>query len=288
MEIEDGEYSSMRVFILGIDALEYSLVEEWNLKYLKQKEYGKTIVPLTKTGVGSHPATVVVWSCFITGKEPIDMGYETIKIPKRDKLDDLYWSIKTRFPKSEKILYYFHRKKRSTTPTRSNIKAPTLFDNPNINSIHMHIPVYDNDAFPEYRGVGTYRAVSDKYYRKIYEKGCLKEFDERTEEVYNLLDKDWDISMQYFFLLDGIQHVFFHNKLKIMDYYMKFNNFVANLTKKIDDDDIILIISDHGQKKGIHTDYGFYSSNIKLNLKKPKIYDFKTLVEKMVYENNYN
>ena len=33
----------MRVLILGIDALEYNLVEEWDLKYLKQKEYGKMI-----------------------------------------------------------------------------------------------------------------------------------------------------------------------------------------------------------------------------------------------------
>jgi predicted AlkP superfamily phosphohydrolase/phosphomutase len=275
----------MRVLILGIDALEYSLVEEWDLKFLKQKEYGKTIVPLTKTNVGSHPATVVVWSCFITGKQPKEMGYETIKISKRDKLDDLYWTVKTRFPKSEMIFKYFHRKSRSTKPTRKDIKAPTLFDNKKINSIHLHVPVYDNDAFPEYRGVGTVRAVSDKYYRKIYEKGCKEEFQERTEEVYRLLDKDWDVAMQYFFLLDGIQHVFFRNKLKIMDYYMKFNMFVSELTKKLNDNVVVLIISDHGQKKGVHTDYGFYSSNIKLGLKNPKINDFKDLIEKIVDKN---
>jgi len=190
-----------------------------------------------------------------------------------------------RTPKSEKIFKYFHRKSRSTTPTRKDIKVPTLFDNKNIRSIHLHVPVYDNNAFPEYRGVGTYRAVSDKYYRKIYEKGCKEEFKERTQEVYNLLKKDWDIAMQYFFLLDGIQHVFFKNKLKIMDYYMKFNMFIADLMKKINDDDVILIISDHGQERGIHTDYGFYSSNIKLGMKNPNISDFKELIEKMVLKN---
>ena len=214
------------------------------------------------------------------------MGYETIKITKKDKLDDLYWAIRTRFPKSENIFKYLHRKSRNTNPTRKDIKAPTLFDNKNIKSIHLHVPIYDNNAFPEYRGVGTYRAVSDKYYQKIYEKGCIKEFDERTEEVYEIINKDWDIAMQYFFLLDGIQHVFFRNKLKIMDYYMKFNMFVANLTKKLEKDIFILIISDHGQKKGLHTDYGFYSSNIKLGLKNPKISDFKELIEKKVSKKN--
>jgi predicted AlkP superfamily phosphohydrolase/phosphomutase len=272
----------MRVLILGIDALEYTLVEEWDLKYLKQREYGKTIVPLTETKSGSHPATVVVWSCFITGKEPKEMGYETVKIAKRDKLDDIYWAVRSRFPKSEKIFKYFHRKSRSVTPTRKDIKAPTLFDNQNIKSIHLHVPVYDIDAFPEYRGVGTFRAVDDKYYRKIYEKGCRKEFKERTQEVYNLINTDWDVAMQYFFLLDGIQHVFFRNKVKMMDFYMMFNMFVEDLTKKLDKDTMVLIISDHGQKKGIHTEYGFYSCNKKLNLKNPKISDFKEIIEKKV------
>jgi len=28
-----------KIIILGIDALEYDLIEEWNLKYLKQEGY---------------------------------------------------------------------------------------------------------------------------------------------------------------------------------------------------------------------------------------------------------
>ena len=38
----------MRVVILGIDALEYNRVEEWDLHHLKQQEYGKTIVPISE------------------------------------------------------------------------------------------------------------------------------------------------------------------------------------------------------------------------------------------------
>jgi len=60
------EKDSMRVLILGIDALEYNRVEEWDLKHLKQVEYGRTIVPLTNVKGENEPATVVVWPCFIT------------------------------------------------------------------------------------------------------------------------------------------------------------------------------------------------------------------------------
>jgi len=70
-----------------------------------------------------------------------------------------------------------------------------------------------------------------------------------------------------------------------MDYYMKFNTFISDIIKKLENDDIILIVSDHGQKKGLHTDYGFYSSNIKLYLENPKISDFKDIIEKLVINN---
>jgi len=36
----------MRVMIIGIDALEYELVEKWNLNNLMQEEYGKVALPI--------------------------------------------------------------------------------------------------------------------------------------------------------------------------------------------------------------------------------------------------
>ena len=61
-----------------------------------------------------------------------------------------------------------------------------------------------------------------------------------------------------------------------------FNEFVGNLKTKISSDAMLLILSDHGQKKGIHTNYGFYSCNKKLGLKNPKIIDFKDILEKTI------
>lgn len=285
------EKDSMRVLILGIDALEYNRVEEWDLKHLKQAEYGKTIVPLTEIKGENEPATVIVWPCFITGEEPKRMGYDNIKIRENDWLDELYCKVKSRFPKSERIFKYLHRKSKKTKRTRNDIKVPTMFENPNIKSVHLHIPVYDNDAFPEYRGIGTFRAVGDTNYRKLYEEGCKQEFKKRTQEVFNLLNNSsWDLAMQYFFLLDGIQHVFFNNKLKVMEYYMMFNDFVGKLKDCLPDNVMLLIISDHGQEKGLHTNYGFYSCDRKLGLDDkdldyPKIIDFKKIVEKQILQN---
>ena len=47
---------------------------------------------------------------------------------------------------------------------------------------------------------------------------------------------------------------------------------------------MILIVSDHGQENGLHTNYGFYSCNKKLDLDNPNISDFKDVIEKMIYK----
>jgi len=36
----------MKIFVFGLDGLEYDLVEKWDLTCLKQLEYGRTVVPI--------------------------------------------------------------------------------------------------------------------------------------------------------------------------------------------------------------------------------------------------
>lgn len=288
----------MRVLILGIDALDHDLVEEWNLKNLKQKEYGKLIVPITKAL--REPATEIVWPCFITGKEPKEMGFNSpvlYRQPYKWFFDHIYSLTPSSFAdvhpdsileeKNAKRLFldkisnvltkagvFYH-------PSRANIKAPTMFDNTFLKTAHFHIPVYDKDPFPEYR-----KRIVDVIMKQVpaseFTAACKKSFYDRAEELIHYLkeNKDWDLVMMYWFCLDAVQHAFFNSKLKIMDFYLMFNEFVGNLNSKLPSDVLLFILSDHGQKKGIHTDHGFYSCNKKLGLKNPKIIDFKEILEK--------
>lgn len=292
----------MKVLILGIDAIEYDLVEEWNLKNLKQKEYGKIKVPLTENL--DEPATEIVWPCFITGKEPEEMGYiSTIlyRQPFKWFLENIYTNVDTHEVsfRPDTILDKRTRKRGvldllsdvfmkagfAHHPTRSNIKAPTIFDNKSLKIAHFHVPVYDKDVFPEYRK-DLVKVISKKIPASDFTKEVKKVFYHRCDELTNFLEKnkDWDLVMMYWFCLDGIQHAFFRNKLKIMDFYMLFNEFVGRLKSKLSDDVFLLIISDHGQEKGIHTDHGFYSSNINIDMKKDDIIDFKSIIEKKLKE----
>jgi len=286
-----------KVVILGIDALEYNLVEKWDLKNLKQLEYDKTIVPTIKGW--KEPATVIVWPCFITGKEPEEMGYttpilfvqpfkwffENIQRPIRDFMfgnkyvDDVY-DKKT----DQEILSLLKTvtKKAGFTraPSKKDMKASTIFNNTDFKSVHLHIPVYDEELDTLERW-----AIFDVMDKKIKVSDFVskyeKEFKDRCDELLNYMEKDdWDLIMMYWYCLDPIQHALFRDKMKIMNYYLKFNEFVGELKKKVSDDVTILIISDHGQEKGIHTSYGFYSCNKKLGLKNPKIIEFRKIIEK--------
>lgn len=287
-----------RIIILGIDALEYNLVEEWDLKYLKQSEYGKTIVPMVKGW--KEPVTVIVWPCFLTGTKPEKMGYttpilfvqpfrwffENIHRPIREYIfSHSYVDDVSEKKTNQDILNVFKdvTKKAGLTrpPSKKDIKASTFFDNPNYKSVHLHIPVYDEELDTLERW-NIFEVMENKIEKKDFIKKYEKEFKERCNELMYYIenDKSWDIIMMYWYCLDAIQHALFKDKLKIMNFYLKFNKFVETLTEKINKNDMLLIVSDHGQEKGIHTNHGFYSINKKLNLNKPKIIDFRKIIEK--------
>jgi hypothetical protein len=288
-----------RVLILGIDAVEYDLVERWNLENLKQEEHGKTVLPLQPD---QEAATVVIWPCFITGEPPRRMGYSTIHVfpqPLQAMIDMLYPRLRKLFidygagdvteKKSGKqslldsaagLLYSLNL---AHSPCRSDIQASTLFDDSRWRSVHLHVPVYDDDAFPSYRK-NVVKAIEDKAYRPILEMACKREFRQRASELNDWLERkdEWDLLMQYFFVLDAVQHVFFANEKKMAEFYLRFDEFVGHVRDSIDDDTLLLIVSDHGQHRGIHTDHGFYSVNKSLNLSNPRLIDFRGIIEDMI------
>ena len=289
-----------RVVILAIDALEYNIVERLNLSYLKQKEYGKTVVPITKGW--KEPSMLIVWSCFITGCEPNKMGYTApilFRQPLQFILDKIGFHVRN-FMFKEKYVEDVGEKKLSqdvsifkeTTkqtkftryPEKKDIKAPTIFDN-SFKSAHCYVPVYDIsmdtlarwDIFDVMKNEAKKNEFCYKY---------RKEIKEKKEELFQLLNLDYQLIMMYWYCLDGVQHALFKDRITIDEFYIRFNSLVKEVKDKLSKDDMLLIVSDHGQEKGIHTSYGFYSCNKELGLNKPHICEFKKIIEEILYEKN--
>ena len=89
-----------RVVVLGVDGLEYNLVEEWNLKYIKQKSFCKT--DLSDFDVIVTPP---IWSAMITGR--IDERVVNIFKERLRRENSLWWNLLSRLlPRPIKAIYW--------------------------------------------------------------------------------------------------------------------------------------------------------------------------------------
>jgi predicted AlkP superfamily pyrophosphatase or phosphodiesterase len=283
-----------RVLVLGIDALEYHLVEKWNLENLQQEKYGKTELPIYS---GEEPNTRIIWPCFITGRMPREMGYVTHRVFKQPlqilvnmvfpkvkflmnpQSDDPSDAVERKTTMKSRLMSTAYRLLKQwglvRNPTRADIGADTMFE-AIPDSIHAHVPIYD-EYIPPY-AERTLEAIENKAYRPVFEMKCKNELNRRSSEVFRWLkNQEWQLAMQYFWCLDGIQHVFFNNEKKMAEFYLRFDEFVGKLQTRIADDTLLMVVSDHGQHKGVHTDHGFYSVNMPLELENPKLIDFKQI-----------
>jgi len=290
-----------RVVILGLDALEYNIVERLDLNYLKQKEYGKVKVPITEGW--KEPATVIVWPCFITGKEPKEMGYSSpilFRQPLQFLLDNVVFPIRNFIYKTKYVDNVEEKKlsqdvtnifkdvtkksKFARHPERKDIKASTLFDN-SFKSAHCYIPVYDISMDTLARW-DIFDVMNNPKKKNEFCYKYRKEIKDKKEELFELLNMDYQVIMMYWYCLDGIQHALFKDKITIDEFYIRFNSVVKEVQDRLSKNDLLLVISDHGQEKGIHTPYAFYSSNKELGLNNPHICDFKGIIEeRLKYDN---
>lgn len=260
------------IFILGLDGLELNLVEKWDLKNLKQKEYGKLEVPISKRlGV---PASPEVWASFLTGRHVRGKAFSKplqIEIPLRIlrfMRSHINLSLglgkrlanrgASRFPKLEYKTFFDHIDKTKA------LNVPYInHDHAALNAIHK---------FKRQGGITLEEAI--KRLENIYEN--------RKKQILSEMDKIKDEKLIFSFIHfpDSLQHFLLFRPKQIREHYFDLDNFVFTLKKKLKKSTTFIIISDHGFDLELktHSKYGFYSSNIPLNPKPVRITDFFTLL----------
>ena len=189
--------------------------------------------------------TVVLWASFLRGK---NMESE---IPVKDQ-----WEFKLKT--EETFLKFF-----------DSVKA-------------IDVPAYslrEENHKEERRLLKAY--FNDEVSVEEYDRVVWKNHEENKKLLFQSLGK-FDLVLGYFDLADAIGHLSFGILSKMKTVYEE----LENLAKRVEDeDDLILIVSDHGMKAigryGDHTRNGFYSFNKTVGLKVPKITDFYKLIERV-------
>lgn len=273
-----------KVCILGLDSLEYDLVEKWDLKTLKQNEYGKVRLPLSKN---KKVFTPVIWASFITGKDPkehrirSDRKWDNIFVEftgkmKKKLIRDLRLKSFFRIPgKNLAVKLGFKYK----TVDKKDLKLETIFDWVG-NPVVISVPGYNEwDEILEVRNL-LQLARNHKIPASVARDKAVEVFEKKKDVFFKKLNSRWKIFMVHFFLLDVIHHLYPSDEDYIKENYEIMCKLVKKTKRKINEKKILVLInSDHGQKEGLHTKYGFYSSNKKLGLKNPKITDFFYIIE---------
>jgi len=263
-----------KIFILGLDGLEYNFVEEWDLTHLKQKEYGKIVVPIDrKLGV---PNTPEVWASFLTG-EHIRLSFEDYNTlsPVHKILKFLRKYINVSLGLSKKI-----RKRVLGVHGFPRVKLKTFLDIKESKMINVPYYNYDGKVLTVTSYFGAERLSLEQTIKLL--EGIYKV---RKKQIINGIDFETaDILFAYMHFPDALQHFLFVKPSKIKNLYIDLNKFVYDLKSRIPNSVLFLIISDHGfeLKEGIHSKHGFYSSNKPLSPKPTNITDFYGLITKML------
>ncbi len=282
----------MKIVILGIDALEYNLVEKWDLKNLKQKAY-------TKTDLSDFDiiVTPLIWGSMLTGQKLKEMEEIWRKRKKffsqqRDVRvkQKQYWYARIASKVLPERVKKFLIKK--FVPDPFGVTSNYLVNNPKYKTIFDYFERTWNNGIPSYG-----RNVADQKIKKISEMaadGNPKPLYDYAMNLYRkeramLLDavkSDYQLIFWYTPFLDKIEHFYWRKKLKLLNIYMELNRLVDEVKAMLDENDILYIISDHGMKEspsktisGEHSDHGFFSSNTGELIKKPQQL-FDIIVEK--------
>jgi len=232
------------MIILAIDALEYTLVEEFNCTNLKQKFYGKTNIKEF-----SQPRTMVLWSSFMTGK---NMEKEILA-----RGDKEMWN--TRIDLKET---FFNR-----------FRDPKIIDLPGFNyekEQHAKERVllrnyFDAQGNDEKNKIRTeYNNIAFEHHRRV-----KKEFNEA-------LDARHDFVLGYFSLADVVGHLNFGNRMMMKMIYKDLDEIAGTIKESF------IVLSDHGMEKvgifGDHSNYGFWSTDFE-DIGNPRITEFGRIIK---------
>lgn len=272
-----------QIIILGIDGLEYDLVEEWDLKYLKQKAYCKT--DLSDFDVIITP---VIWGSMITGRKLREIEEPYLKRMRffskqartvRKKQQQYTWAkiLKFILPNRVKnflIKYFTPDPFKKTYNIIKKKGYTTLFDFFN-NVWHNGIPGYNRNVTTKEAKKLMDIATKGNIYPLF--KYSMDIYKEEKKQLLKALEKNYDLIFWYTPFLDKIEHFYITNKAKLLNIYLELNNLVKMVTEKIGKNGLIYIISDHGMEPvkddprgGDHSDHGFFSSNTGELIYKPQ------------------
>jgi predicted AlkP superfamily phosphohydrolase/phosphomutase len=259
-----------KLMIMGLDSAPPELVLE------KFRDELPNIRGLMERGVYARmrssdpPITIPAWMVMVTSRNPGSLGLYGFRHRKGYSYTD-GWIANSLSVKAEKIWDVLARAGMrvcvvgvppSYPPTRVNGELISCFITPDANREYTHPPELKREIEAL---VGPY--PFDVEFRTDQRDQLLKDLHQMTDTHFRVIEhlmttRPWDFFMFVDIGLDRMHHAFWkyydknHPKYvpdnqyenAMLDYYKRLDEHVGRLLKKLDDDTIVVVVSDHGVK----------------------------------------
>lgn len=261
-----------KVLVIGLDGATFDLILPWiragKTPELKRLIEGGNSGPLIST---FPPLTGPAWSSFMTGRLPASHGileffrrkngaYRQVLNNRLDIDGKSLWKSLSEGGKTVGVMGIpmtyppepvngFMITGLLTPPGRRDFTYPgSLLD-----ELETHIGSYHLRLDEKYRPNNPYPLIKELY----------DNLENNTQAALYLLNhKEWDFFMVHFYGTDRVQHEFWHlldpahpcynpRELKrlgnvIEDYFVKVDETIGRLLKAVDDNTVVMVMSDHG------------------------------------------
>lgn len=286
-----------RILTVGIDGGEMSLVNKWiesgELPNLKSMKENGASGPLRST---IPPITGAAWSSFQTGTNPGKHGafnwfkrsegeYNAEPVTALDIKEPTLWKVLNKFKKKVGLIGV-----PVTTPPEKveNFMIPGLLTTKN-----ARIQSYPEDLIDHVKEIAPNFKFSPKEWTRGYDvndwiiemEQDIKEKTKLTKQL--ILENDWQFFMVHFMESDQVQHYLWHKldgeERYIFRIYKAIDNAIGELKEFLDEDDTLLVMSDHGfgeLKYNFHIDTWLLNEGY-IKLKNNFITQFKRLFFKL-------
>jgi len=273
-----------RVLLIGLDGLEYDYVVKYHFPVLLQKQHGCVPVPLP-----DYPVTGLLWAMILTGRENLpttplnknilcrleDRGI--IKLLRKLRITKIIGS-----SLAKKAISLLVRRGYNMVPVSlRDYNVKTIFDvvTP---SIAISFPALN--LWPEIGALFAKYSVVESIKREKLRIRLEQELwtieRRKYDEALRVL-KDasigWRLFAVHFFVTDTIPHMYPGDIEKQLQTYRIVELWVEHFLQYTTPEDLVLIVSDHGLKNGLHTDHAFWSVNKDIEPPK-KLTDFYHII----------
>jgi hypothetical protein len=268
----------MTVVVVGIDALDSELVDPESHPNLTLDRYETIETIVSSSG---EPSTHELWPTIITGLPPSEHGlrlddgvaWENPLLAFVSRISDyvLPDSVQTRL--GTWLLNKTSEDAFRVSASYYDGTAPTVFDG--TESLAIGIPNYVTDPDSEDREHQLRRQMGTLFERDPDAKGGhtsadVREFYERCLEMVmiriarvrrGLRGRRHELVFGYTSGLDLIGHVT-HSRTEVQSRaYDELDDFVGELRTDLGDDDVLILVSDHGLQDGLHTEQAMIASS---------------------------